>query len=175
MLHPAAFFEAAVRLSPLTGRTEQVSAAIRQELENTMKGDGRVVGVVGEAGIGKSRLCFEFAENCRERVSVSLRRVCWLTAGQRPFSRCWSCCATILGFDARQAADVARRRVLDQLQLFRSRSNFRLVLLEFLGLADPQQRRPSSSIPKTRKTQLLDFVRTLPRSGQAECHDDRHH
>jgi len=32
-----------------------------------MKGDGRVVGVVGEAGIGKSRLCFEFAESCRQK------------------------------------------------------------------------------------------------------------
>ena len=57
-------FRSGRRLSPLTGRTDQFSA-LSQELENTMKGDGRVVGVVGEAGIGKSRLCFEFAESCR--------------------------------------------------------------------------------------------------------------
>src|SRR4029077_11491095 len=54
------------RLSPLIGRTDQFSA-LSQELENTMKGDGRVVGVVGEAGIGKSRICFEFAEGCRKK------------------------------------------------------------------------------------------------------------
>ena len=57
-------FRSGRRLSPLTGRTDQFSA-LSQELENTMNGDGRVVGVVGEAGIGKSRLCFEFAESCR--------------------------------------------------------------------------------------------------------------
>ena len=57
-------FRSGRRLSPLTGRKDQFSA-LSLELENTMKGDGRVVGVVGEAGIGKSRLCFEFAESCR--------------------------------------------------------------------------------------------------------------
>ena len=48
----------------MTGRNDQFSALLL-ELESTMNGDGRVVGVVGEAGIGKSRLCFEFAEHCR--------------------------------------------------------------------------------------------------------------
>src|SRR6202521_3062669 len=43
-------FRSGRRLSPLTGRTGQFSALVL-ELENTIKGDGRVVGVVGEAGI----------------------------------------------------------------------------------------------------------------------------
>jgi predicted ATPase len=38
-------------ISSLTGRNDQFSALVL-ELENTIKGDGRVVGVVGEAGIG---------------------------------------------------------------------------------------------------------------------------
>src|SRR6476620_8463642 len=59
-------FRSGKRLSPLTGRNEQFSA-LSTELENTAKGDGRVVGIVGEAGIGKSRLCFEFAEDCRKK------------------------------------------------------------------------------------------------------------
>src|ERR1700730_163197 len=59
-------FRSGRRLSSLTGRNDQFSA-LAVELENTIKGDGRVVGVVGEASIGKSRLCFEFAEDCRGR------------------------------------------------------------------------------------------------------------
>src|SRR6266576_2105946 len=59
-------FRSGRRLSPRTGRSDQ-SSTLSAELENTPKGDGRVVGVVGEAGIGKSRLCFEFAESCRGR------------------------------------------------------------------------------------------------------------
>src|SRR6266851_3276368 len=57
-------FRSGRRLTPMIGRNDQL-AALELELVNTFKGDGRVVGVVGEAGIGKSRLCFEFAEACR--------------------------------------------------------------------------------------------------------------
>src|SRR5258706_2638183 len=42
-------FRSGRRLSPLSGRSEQASALAR-ELESTLQGDGRVVGVVGEAG-----------------------------------------------------------------------------------------------------------------------------
>src|SRR6195256_2567221 len=59
-------FRSGRKLSPLIGRADQYSA-LMLELENTMNGDGRVVSVVGEAGIGKSRLCFEFAESCRQK------------------------------------------------------------------------------------------------------------
>jgi len=82
-------FRSGIRLSPLTGRTEEYSALLH-ELENTIRSEGHVVGVVGEAGIGKSRLCFEFAENCRGKGIRVFGRVYWLTAGQRRFSRCWS-------------------------------------------------------------------------------------
>src|SRR5262249_34401214 len=59
-------FRSGIRLSPLTGRTNEF-AALQHEFESTMKREGHVVGVVGEAGIGKSRLCFEFAESCRAK------------------------------------------------------------------------------------------------------------
>ena len=59
-------FRSGKRLTSLIGRSEQV-AALEGELAHAIKGDGRVVGVVGDAGIGKSRLCFEFAENCRRQ------------------------------------------------------------------------------------------------------------
>ena len=42
-------------------------AALEEALERAPTGQGRRVGVVGEAGIGKSRLCHEFAERCRAR------------------------------------------------------------------------------------------------------------
>lgn len=36
-------------------------------LEQAHAGHGQVVGVVAEAGTGKSRLCWEFAQRCRAR------------------------------------------------------------------------------------------------------------
>src|SRR6185436_11358392 len=34
-------------------------------LEEALASNGQVVGVVGDAGVGKSRVCFEFVERCR--------------------------------------------------------------------------------------------------------------
>jgi adenylate cyclase len=155
-------FRSGRRLSPLTGRTDQFSA-LSLELENTMKGDGRVVGIVGEAGIGKSRLCFEFAESCRQKdIRVYEARV--LAHGRAtPFQPVLSLLRDYFGLRVKEAADISRRRVLDQLAALPVSEQLSLVLLELLGLADPLQAAVKLD-PKTRKTLLLDFVRTLPRS-----------
>src|SRR5216683_1087573 len=155
-------FRSGRRLSPLTGRSNQ-SSALSAELENTMKGDGRVVGVVGEAGIGKSRLCFEFAESCRGKgIRVYEARV--LAHGRAtPFQPVLELMRDYFGIRAKEPAEVSRRRVLDRLAALPISEQLSSILLEFLGLADPQ-RAAIKLDPKTRKTQLLDFVRTLPRS-----------
>jgi class 3 adenylate cyclase/tetratricopeptide (TPR) repeat protein len=155
-------FRSGRRLSPLTGRNDQFSA-LALELENTIKGDGRVVGVVGEAGIGKSRLCFEFAESCREKgIRVYEARV--LAHGRAtPFQPVLELMRDYFGIRAKEPAEVSRRRVLDRLAALPISEQLSSILLEFLGLADPQ-RAAIKLDPKTRKTQLLDFVRTLPRS-----------
>jgi class 3 adenylate cyclase len=155
-------FRSGRRLSPLTGRTDQLSA-LSLELENTIKGDGRVVGVVGEAGIGKSRLCFEFAESCRQKdIRVYEARV--LAHGRAtPLQPVLGLLRDYFGLRVKEAADISRRRVLDQLAALPVSEQLSSVLLELLGLADPLQAAVKLD-PKTRKTLLLDFVRTLPRS-----------
>ena len=155
-------FRSGIRLSPLTGRSEEFGALLH-ELENTIRGEGRVVGVVGEAGIGKSRLCYEFAENCRGKgIRVFEARV--LAHGRAtPFQPVLELMRDYFGLRFKQAADVSRRIVLERLAALPVSEQLPPILLEFLGLADPQQ--PLTKLdPKTRKTLLLDFVRTLPRS-----------
>src|SRR5229473_2318354 len=158
-------FRSGRRLSPLTGRSNQ-SSALSAELENTMKGDGRVVGVVGEAGIGKSRLCFEFAESCRGKdIRVFEARV--LAHGRAtPFQPVLELLRDYFGLRVKEAVEVSRGRVLERLAALSEQTTF--VLLEFLGLADPL-RAAIKLDPKARKTLLLDFVRTLPRSGPADA------
>ncbi len=156
-------FRGGRRLSPLTGRAGEFSALVL-ELEDTIRSDGRVVGVVGEAGIGKSRLCFEFAENCRGKgIRVFEARV--LAHGKAtPFQPVLELLRDYFGLRFKEAADVSRRRVLDRLAALSVSEQISFVLLEFLGLADPVQAAIKLD-PKARKTLLLDFVRTLPRSG----------
>ena len=156
-------FRSGRRLSPLTGRTDQFST-LSLELEDTIKGDGRVVGIIGEAGIGKSRLCFEFAEHCRGRgIRVFEARV--LAHGRAtPFQPVLELLRDYFGLHVKEEADISRRRVLDRLAALSSSEELSFVLLEFLGIADPLRAKIKLD-PKTRKTLLLDFVSTLPRSG----------
>jgi predicted ATPase/class 3 adenylate cyclase len=159
-------FRSNARLSRLIGRESQF-AALEDELADTIKGDGRVVGVVGEAGIGKSRLCFEFADNCRRRgIRVFEARV--LAHGRAtPFQPVLALLRDILGVQGNEGVAVSRKLVTERVAAL-SDSNLLLpILLEFLGLADPA-RETAKADPKTRKMELLEFVRTLARSVPRE-------
>jgi predicted ATPase/class 3 adenylate cyclase len=155
-------FRSNARLSRLIGRENQF-AALERELADTIKGDGRVVGVVGEAGIGKSRLCFEFADHSRRRgIRVFEARV--LAHGRAtPFQPVLALLRDILGVQGNESIEVSRQLVTERVAALSDSDLLLPILLEFLGLADPG-RATAKADPKTRKMQLLDFVRTLARS-----------
>ncbi len=52
--------------SSFVGRGEEM-AVLEAALGRAERGEGAAVGIVAEPGVGKSRLCYEFAERCRER------------------------------------------------------------------------------------------------------------
>ena len=53
-------------LSRLVGREAEL-AWLESILSRSVESNGHVVGVVGDAGVGKSRLCLEFSQRCRAR------------------------------------------------------------------------------------------------------------
>ena len=57
-------FRISQKLSPFVGRRTEY-LALMQALDEATAGASPVVGIVGEAGSGKSRLVFEFLEGCR--------------------------------------------------------------------------------------------------------------
>src|SRR5207245_9949937 len=52
--------------SRFVGRDAEMQT-LETALSRALEGHGQVVGVVAEPGVGKSRLCYEFAERCRAR------------------------------------------------------------------------------------------------------------
>jgi hypothetical protein len=52
--------------SRFVGRADDL-ATLEAALEQTLDGHGQVVGIVADAGVGKSRLCLEFVDRCRAR------------------------------------------------------------------------------------------------------------
>jgi len=59
------------QLTPLVGRDRELEQ-LALALDHAQKGHGQVVGVVGEAGVGKSRLFWEFIESHGNRDSLIL-------------------------------------------------------------------------------------------------------
>ena len=53
-------------LTRFVGRDDDMQV-LERALEQASAGNGQVVGVVADAGTGKSRLCFEFVESCRAK------------------------------------------------------------------------------------------------------------
>jgi predicted ATPase/class 3 adenylate cyclase len=160
-------FRSGVRLTSLIGRDVQF-ATLERELEDAIQGNGRVVGIVGEAGIGKSRLCFEFADSCRRRgIRVVEARV--LAHGRAtPLQPVLALLRVIFGVQTDESAEMSRHRVIERFAALSDSEPLLLVLLELLGLADPSHATIKTD-PKTRKMQLLDFVRTLARSGPSNA------
>ncbi len=62
-------------LTPFTGREREMAFLLRQ-LDDAKAGSGRVVTVVGEAGMGKSRLLHEFRHSLQERGAAHLQGRC---------------------------------------------------------------------------------------------------
>jgi adenylate cyclase len=61
----------AARPTPLRGRQRELDI-LKQALLNAENQAGCIIGVVAESGFGKSRLCYEFGEWCRQRKAAVL-------------------------------------------------------------------------------------------------------
>jgi class 3 adenylate cyclase/tetratricopeptide (TPR) repeat protein len=159
-------FRSGQRLLPLIGRDAQLRV-LERELAGVTEGRGSVVGVVGEAGIGKSRLCFEFAENCRRQgIRVYEARV--LAHGRAtPFQPILELLRDFFGIRPKDSADVSRQRVCDKLAEMSVGEPSALLLLEFMGLADSANPAPKLD-PGVLKTRLLNLVQSLFRSEPAD-------
>jgi class 3 adenylate cyclase len=153
-------FRSGPRSSRLSGRKQEL-ATLESELANTKRDDKHVtnvIGVVGDAGLGKSRLCFEFAEACRRQgIRVHEARVL-SHAQETPFQPVLELLRNAFGILPNEPVETSRKRVIDQL---RARGNFSEslpVLLDFLGLQDSTGL-ASKQDPTTRKHRLLAFIR----------------
>lgn len=157
-------FRSRPHLSPLTGRAAEFEA-LEAELANAANGEARVVGVVGEAGFGKSRLCFEFAESCRKRgIRIYEARVL-AHARATPYQPILELLRDYLGIKAAQPLDEARRQVEAAMAGLPLATDTLSLLFDFLGLTDAAHPAPRLD-PAVRKARLVELVRSIVRSGR---------
>jgi class 3 adenylate cyclase len=146
--------------SRFVGR-EREMASLESALEGALAGHGQVVGVVADAGTGKSRLCLEFVERCRARGIRVNEAHCPAHGKTVPYLPLLEMLRDIFDIDARDSNNEVRRKITAELMLLdKNFQSLLRILFEFMGVADPRKPPPPVS-PEGRQERLLAFVRHL--------------
>jgi class 3 adenylate cyclase len=149
--------------SRFVGRADEM-VTLEAALEQIIEGQGQVVGVVGEAGVGKSRLCFEFAERCRAR-SIPIAEAHAVAHGKMiPFLPLLELLRGYFQISDRDSEENARRKIAGTLVLLDREFEEALPLMfDFLGVPDPG--RPARRMdPEARERELFGIVRRIIRA-----------
>src|SRR5215468_6199955 len=112
-------------LSAFVGRDREM-AALDAALEHARSGSGQVVGVVGEAGTGKSRLCAKFVERCRARGILISKGHGFSDDKAMPMLPMLEMCLTLYEIDYNYGPETTRARIAGR--LLRMDETFREVL-----------------------------------------------
>ncbi len=149
--------------SRFVGRTDEM-ATLEAALERAVAGQGQVVGIVAEAGTGKSRLSFEFAERCRAR-GIPVYEAHAVAHGKAvpllPVLEFWR---RYFGITDQDGAQTARDKIAGRMVLLDPQLADALPLMfDYLGVPDPE--RPAARVePEARQRAIADLMRRLGRA-----------
>jgi class 3 adenylate cyclase/tetratricopeptide (TPR) repeat protein len=146
-------------LSPFVGRTAEYEALVAA-YEHSRE-SGRVVGLVAEPGIGKSRLCREFTDWCRGHdIVVTEGR--GVAHGRRiPLLPVIEMLRGYFGIGEADEARLAREKIAGRLLLMDDVFRETLpVLFDFLGVGDPDHPAPQMG-PEARERALFGAISRL--------------
>jgi class 3 adenylate cyclase/tetratricopeptide (TPR) repeat protein len=172
-------------LSRFVGRADE-TAALEAALARAEAGEANVVGVVGEPGVGKSRLCYEFVERCRAR-GLPVAQAHAVAYGQMvPFLPVLELMRSFFGITEKDDDREARRKIAGTLVLLEESMKETLpavvelmrrltggtgapedalraalpLVFEFLGVPDPERPAPRMD-PEARRRQLFTVMKRL--------------
>ncbi len=154
--------------SRFVGRGDEMQM-LESALARAREGHAQVVGIVGEAGLGKSRLCYEFLERCRARGLMTYETTGVAHGKAVPFLPVLRLFRAFYGISEQDSEATARERIAGRLLLLdeRLRESLRLNF-EFMGVPDPEDPAPRID-PEARQRQMFDVVRRVIQArGQRE-------
>ncbi len=150
-------------LSRFVGRATDLRT-LEDALEQTAAGNGQVVGVVAEAGTGKSRLCFEFLERCRARGMHVYEGRAVAHGRSIPFLPILEVFRAYFGITLDDDDRSTRVKIAGHMVVLDQTFAGALPLLyDFLGVSDPQHPAPRLD-PEARQRQLIGVMRQVIQS-----------
>jgi adenylate cyclase len=146
--------------SLFVGRDDEVQT-LESALERAQAGHAQVVGVVADAGTGKSRLCAEFVDRCRSS-GLTVFEAHGVSYGKAiPFLPMLELFRAYYGISEDDPPETAREKIAGRLLLIDESLREELPLVfDFLGVPDPQLPPPPLD-PDARQRQLYRQVRRI--------------
>ena len=152
-------------LTRFVGRDDDMDV-LEHAFKQAGSGNGQVVGVVAQAGTGKSRLCFEFAERCRARGLTVLQGTGVAHGKNIPFLPILQLFRQYFGISEQDADRTAREKIAGRLLLIdEGFREFLPVMFDFMAVPDPNNPAPSMD-PNARQRQLFNVMRRVVERGE---------
>ncbi|MEZ5680876.1 MAG: AAA family ATPase [Erythrobacter sp.] len=147
-------------LTTFVGR-ESEFAILREACDAAAAGEGRVVGLVAEAGSGKSRLCHELKQECRRSGMRVIEGSARSNAGNVPLLAVLELFRSFFDLTGQEGPEEARERIAGWVANHEPKLESALSLLfEFLSITE-EGAEPSGIDPQVRQRQLVGMLRHL--------------
>jgi hypothetical protein len=141
-------------LSHFVGRDADMQS-LESALEQAQSGSGQVVGIVAEAGTGKSRLCFEFLERCRARGMKVLEGHAVAHGKNIPLLPILQVFRGYYGIGEGDDDRTVREKIAGRLLLLDADfAEYLPVQFEFFGVSDPERPVPAMD-PEAKQRQIF--------------------
>jgi len=125
--------------SSFVGRAREMSA-LEAALESAKAGGGGAVGLVAEPGVGKSRLCHEFGQRCREDGLEVFEAQAQAHGASTPFMPVLQMLRAFFGIGEREPEQLSREKIAGRaLLLDPSFAEDLPLMFDFLGVPDPDR------------------------------------
>jgi class 3 adenylate cyclase/tetratricopeptide (TPR) repeat protein len=146
--------------SRFVGRSAEL-ACLDVALSRAFDGNGQVIGIVGEPGVGKSRLCQEFVERCLSR-GISVYGGHGVSHGKAiPYLPILEFFRGFFGIGEQDHENAAREKITGRMLALDETLREALPLtFEFLGVSDPEHPVPRID-PDARRRQLFATVKRV--------------
>lgn len=152
--------------SRFVGRSEELGM-LESAMEQAFAGQGQVIGIVGEAGVGKSRLCHEFTEHQRAKGRPVYNLAGQAHAKSVPLLPVLQFLRAYFEITERDSERTARERIAGKLVLLDEGFAEDLPLIfDFLAVPDPL--RPLTRMDlEARQRRLLGLMKRLTHAESA--------
>ena len=151
-------------LVQMRGREREL-AILKRTLLHAEQGAGSAIGIVAVPGIGKSRLCYEFSEWCRERNVDVFEARAHIFGKATPLLPVLELMRALFRITPLMTAATARRQIEEKLlALDPSFADDLPFLADFLGLPVPELEGQNID-PKARRGRLLSVVQGLVKAA----------